>query len=115
MDRLIEFLKRNRALVATVLARFKLGKAGAWLDGKKSYLGAAGLALVAAYHLYEGDIDKAIEFGSAALGLFGLRSAIAKGGSTITVVEGPADNFGPHIGAAASWSPTLPGAGETSA
>lgn len=48
------------------------------LAGYKTYLGAVGFAVLALYYAYEGLNDKAVEMLLAALGLVGLRSAVAK-------------------------------------
>lgn len=50
----------------------------AFLDGKKTYLAAAGTALLALAALADGDVSKAGELFMAALGLAGVRHAVAK-------------------------------------
>lgn len=49
-----------------------------YLDGYKTYIGALGFGLIALYHLYLGQHDRAAEDALAALGLLGLRGAVAK-------------------------------------
>lgn len=49
-----------------------------YLDGYKTYIGALGFGLIALYHLYLGQHDRAMEDVMAAIGLLGLRGAVAK-------------------------------------
>lgn len=50
----------------------------AWLDGKKTYIGAAGMAVLGVYLLLQGDYQNAVWLLSEATGVGGLRAAIAK-------------------------------------
>lgn len=52
-----------------------------WLDGKKTFIGAAGFALLALYQFAEGHTDQALQSLLAALTALGLRSAVAKLGT----------------------------------
>lgn len=48
------------------------------LDGYKSYLGAAGCALLGLYYLWTGDTAHGMEFLMLALSIAGLRNAVQK-------------------------------------
>ena len=48
------------------------------LDGYKTYIAAAGLVGLAIYQLSTGDVATAVQSVLAAIGLFGVRNAIAK-------------------------------------
>jgi len=50
-----------------------------WLDGKKTYLAAAGLFGLALYQVSVGQGDQAVQSLLAGLSALGLRHAIAKG------------------------------------
>jgi hypothetical protein len=49
-----------------------------WLDGKKTYLAAAGLFGLALYQFSVGQVDPAVQSFLAALAALGLRHAVAK-------------------------------------
>lgn len=48
------------------------------LDGYKTYIGAAGFALLGVYHLIQGEGAKATEYFAYALSILGIRHAITK-------------------------------------
>lgn len=53
----------------------------AFLDGKKTYIAATGLALLGVVALLNGETMKAGEYFMAALAAAGLRAAVAKSGA----------------------------------
>ena len=48
-----------------------------WLQGKKTYIAAAGLALLSVVSFIDGDTVKGMELALAALAAAGLRQAVA--------------------------------------
>lgn len=69
------------------LVSLALSWAASKLDGRKTYLAAAGLAALAVYQFSQSQFDSAAESLLAALAAVGLRSAVAKSAAPAVAAE----------------------------